>query len=218
MQRLEPPRRAADPVGERRAIERDALAGEDLRLAVERNVVAVFADDDVRQEACAGQPLRDWPLGCRGLMQLAACAATIFRATNTDDAQAGRNAVQHLADRLADLMDHSAAAGTGRGFDLERHVLALEMIRQTEPLLGSGLLQHVLGCDRRQRRLGSRDVGVEILKSEIELIRSRRSGRRPNWLRWNLPRYLLEPFDLARLGALVGTFRHERANHLHAAR
>jgi len=75
--------------------------------------------------------------------------------TDTNDAQAGRDVVQHLADRLADLMDCAAAAGTGLRFNVERHVLALEMIRQAESLLGSGLLQHFLGCDRRQRRLGS---------------------------------------------------------------
>jgi hypothetical protein len=41
VQRIEPPACSADPVREGRSVQRDALAGEDLGLPVERQVVAV---------------------------------------------------------------------------------------------------------------------------------------------------------------------------------
>ena len=40
--RIEQPGRLSDPVAERRAVEIDAVAGEDLGLAIERQVVAVL--------------------------------------------------------------------------------------------------------------------------------------------------------------------------------
>ena len=42
------PSGAADPVGQRRAVERDPLPGEDLRLAIKRKVVGVFGDQHLR--------------------------------------------------------------------------------------------------------------------------------------------------------------------------
>src|SRR6266581_4299814 len=42
MQCLEPPASAADPSGQRRTREIDAVAGEDLRLPIKRRVIAVF--------------------------------------------------------------------------------------------------------------------------------------------------------------------------------
>ena len=44
VQRIEPPAGAADPAGERRAVDLGAVAGKDLCLAIERGVVAIFGD------------------------------------------------------------------------------------------------------------------------------------------------------------------------------
>jgi hypothetical protein len=121
------------------------MAGEDLRLAIERKVVAIFADQHVCEETSAGQPFRNRPLRSRCLMELAAGPAPVLRASDTDDAEPGWNVVQNLADRLANLVDRAAAARTGLGFNIERHVLALEMVRQTEPLFGDGLCLRFFG-------------------------------------------------------------------------
>ena len=45
---------APDPVGQRRAVEADALAGEDLRLPVQRKVVGVLGDEHLRDESVGG--------------------------------------------------------------------------------------------------------------------------------------------------------------------
>jgi hypothetical protein len=45
--RGEPPGSARHPVRQRRAVQRDPLAGEDLALPVKRQVIAIFADQDM---------------------------------------------------------------------------------------------------------------------------------------------------------------------------
>ncbi|GEN00778.1 hypothetical protein MRA01_53170 [Methylobacterium radiotolerans] len=45
---------APGPVGQRRAVEADALAGKDLRLPVERQAVGVFGDEHLRDESVGG--------------------------------------------------------------------------------------------------------------------------------------------------------------------
>jgi len=148
-------------------------------------------------------------------MKLATSAAPVLRPAYANDAQAGRNVVQHFAVRLADLMDRAAAAGADCRFDIERHVLALKMVRHSEPFFGSGLSQHVFGGDFGQRRLGSGDIGVEVFKSEIELILVEPFRAAPELAALQCLDEIAEPVDLGLcLGALVGAFRHERADHL----
>jgi hypothetical protein len=67
MQCLEPPAGAADPSGERRTREIDAVACKDLRLPIKRRVIAVFADQHLgeqrrRRQAAGDHPLRSWRL------------------------------------------------------------------------------------------------------------------------------------------------------------
>ena len=62
LQRLQPPAGAANPVGERRAIELDALPGEDLALPVERKVIAVLGDQHMGEQSRGRQALGDRPL------------------------------------------------------------------------------------------------------------------------------------------------------------
>ena len=57
LQRLEPPAGTADPVGERRAVQLNALPGEDLALSIERKVIAVLGDQHVGERAGVARPL-----------------------------------------------------------------------------------------------------------------------------------------------------------------
>ena len=50
MQRRQPPAGAANPIAQRGTIQCDALAGEDLRLTIQRQMVAVLADEHMRQQ------------------------------------------------------------------------------------------------------------------------------------------------------------------------
>jgi hypothetical protein len=50
LQRLQPPTGAADPVGKGRAVDLDALPGKDLALPVERQMIAVFGNQDMSEQ------------------------------------------------------------------------------------------------------------------------------------------------------------------------
>ena len=65
LQRLQPPAGAADPARQGRAFDPDAVAGEDLGLAIERRVVAVLADQNLGDEPRRGQTLGDRTVGSR---------------------------------------------------------------------------------------------------------------------------------------------------------
>src|SRR5580704_8231142 len=94
---LEPPDGAADPVGQRRAIELDTMPRENLALAVKRQVIAVLGGQDMSEQGRAGKPLGDRPLGGRCLMNGAAGPAAIAWTANTDDPKPCRHIVEHLA-------------------------------------------------------------------------------------------------------------------------
>jgi hypothetical protein len=64
-QRLQPARRTADPVSQRRPVQLDALPGEVLGLPVEGKVIAVLVDQHLSQQAGRRQPPGDRPLQCR---------------------------------------------------------------------------------------------------------------------------------------------------------
>src|SRR4051812_21964045 len=53
IQRLQPPAGASDPVAQSGTIQLDTLAGEDLRLAIQRQVVGLFVDQNVGQQRLA---------------------------------------------------------------------------------------------------------------------------------------------------------------------
>ena len=103
MDRAELARRMADPVGERRAVERQPLAGEDLRLAVERQVVGVFADEHMRDHRLGRQPSGDQPGRGRRLHDaLGAAPAGVSRPARDEHLELRRDDVEPLGDVLAD--------------------------------------------------------------------------------------------------------------------
>ncbi len=72
-------RSAPDPVSERGAIEANALALVNLRLAVERQVIGIFGDEHVRDRCFRRQADFDQPRRGRRLDDdVLACAAGVF--------------------------------------------------------------------------------------------------------------------------------------------
>ena len=76
---------AADPVRQRRAIELDALPGVDLALAIERQVVGVFADQDMGDQRLGRQPALDQPRRRRRLDHGALAGAAAILGPAGDD-------------------------------------------------------------------------------------------------------------------------------------
>jgi len=128
VQRVEPPACAADPSGQRRAIEIDAETRKDLRLPVQRRVIAIFADQDLREQRRRRQAACDRTLGRRRLRHCSASAAAVFGAANAHDAELRRHPIQHLADALSDRMRHATTAGADLRVDLDPDFFARQMI------------------------------------------------------------------------------------------
>ena len=94
----------ADPVGQRRAVEPDALAGVDLRLPVKRQVIGVLGDQHLGDQRLGGHAAFDNPRRRRHLDHRAlARAAAIARAARDQHPERGRHDVEPLGYVLADL-------------------------------------------------------------------------------------------------------------------
>jgi hypothetical protein len=112
-------RSASDPVGERRAIEANALALVNLRLAVERQVVGIFGDERVRNRCFRRQAAFDQPRRGRRLDDdVLACAAGLFGPTHDQHPELRRHDVELLADVLANLVKLAPTARTGLVLDV----------------------------------------------------------------------------------------------------
>ena len=102
---------ASHPVGQGRAVQADALAGIDLRLAIQRKVVGIFGDEDLGDRRFGGQAAFDQP--CRGRRlhhHLLADAAAIFRPPHHQNPELGRDDVEAFANVLADPVQIARAA------------------------------------------------------------------------------------------------------------
>ena len=106
------PAGATHPVAKRGTIQRHALAREDLRLAIQRQVVSEFVHQHMRQQRLGGHAAIDRPLA-RGRLHdgLFAGPAAISRPADQPDPKLRWNIVQHLCPVLADLVQRAAATG-----------------------------------------------------------------------------------------------------------
>ena len=210
-QRFELGRRVTHPGGERRAVDGDTLAGQHLRLTVERRMVGIFRHQHVRHHPLGGQAALDQPGRRRRLHHRArAGSAAVFRAAGDDDLVACRNHVETLGPVLADDVHRTIAARAHRRFRLDHHLDPRQVIRQGAtalPPLPTARLAHrlirlllfglafgnrlfeVLEC---QREL----VGVELLGAPAEL--------HPLQLADEVAQALVLILDAAPFGALGG--------------
>jgi hypothetical protein len=81
------------------------------------------------EESGGGQAFGDRPFWRRRLVDGPAGPAAVAWPADTDDPQAGRNVVEHLAERLADQMQRAATAGTSLVFDVQPDVLTFQVGR-----------------------------------------------------------------------------------------
>jgi hypothetical protein len=132
VQWLQPPAGAADPIRQRRAVERAIVAGEDLGLPIERHVIAVLADQNVCDQAGRRHALGDEALGRSDLVDRAAGAAPVFGPTNADGAQRSRHPIEHLAGRLADRMKRTTATRACPGIEIELYLLARQVLGECQ--------------------------------------------------------------------------------------
>src|SRR5260370_5119777 len=111
LQRLQPPTSATHPVRKSRAVDLDAVPGEDLALPVKRKVIAVLGDQDMSEKAGTGEALGDRTLWGGRLMNSPAGPAAIARPADADDSKPRPHMIEQLAGNLADSIQFAPAAG-----------------------------------------------------------------------------------------------------------
>lgn len=176
VEEIQPPGGAADPIRECRAVEIDALAGEDLRLAVERQVIGILADKDMGDERLGRHPAVERADRGRRLHDGAlAGPAAIARPADDPDLELGRYDIELLADILADHVQHAAAAGTALVRGLDDDLFARQMLGQSPPVAPRGraaaLSFRAARLDRLLRCLGHAERLFEVFKGKLPLVR-----------------------------------------------
>ena len=131
IERRQPPAGAPDPVAQRRAIQRDALARQHLRLAIQRQGIAELADHHVHHQRLGGHAAIDGPLRRWGDHHGPfAAAAGIAGTTRDAHAQLRRRDVQLLGAQFADRVQRAAATRAVVVLDVDHHLVARQMSRQ----------------------------------------------------------------------------------------
>ncbi len=127
-QRRQHAARAADPIGQRRAVQIDAFPLVDLRLPVQRQVIGILRHQHMRQQPRSGQATIDRAARRRLLHDAVAAAAAQLRPHLADHLEVRRHVLEHLGDVFAELPQRAAAIGAGfllrrDGSDFARQVL-----------------------------------------------------------------------------------------------
>src|SRR5262249_46528814 len=102
-QRCDPPGEVAHPIGHYHALDLDAVAREDLGLAIERQAVVVLANSYACNEVGTWPTLEDRQIGCRRLGDHLAGTAGVDRTDVADNLELRRDLLQDLGHLFADL-------------------------------------------------------------------------------------------------------------------
>src|SRR5262249_37041631 len=161
-------------------------------LSIQWRVIAIFADQDLREQRRRRQASCDRALRRRRLRHRSASAAAIFGAANADDTKLRRHPIQHLADALADRGRLTATASADRRADLDPDLFTRQMI-------GEWLAPRLSILRFRPRFLrgfSARFVGLNVLQSKRKLIGIDALGPAPKLRALKLLDDQLEPVDL----------------------
>jgi hypothetical protein len=122
--------RGTDPSSERGAVEIDAFAGIDLRLPVQRRVIAILRHQHMRKQPGSGVGSRNRP-GRRGRFdhRLTAAAAEL-RPHMADDLEALGHILEDFGDIFAELAQRASTTGAAARLRAMRLDLARQMFRQ----------------------------------------------------------------------------------------
>jgi len=180
-ERLERGGGLAAPVDERRAWDVHAVAGVDLALAVQRKVVVELRDEDVGEQARAGQPARDRARRRRRLHHPLAPSAGLLQPRGLGDRQLGGDEIEDLGHVLAHQPEIAAAVGAGLARihhrTLARHLgvdprlaAAARLAPLTVAILrpATALRLRGLGLGRGRRGLGHGHL--QVLQRQLQLL------------------------------------------------
>ena len=131
--RVQQPGRLSNPIAQRRAIEFEPLSRIDLALSIQRQMVAIFRHQQMRQRGRRGTAAWRRHRWSWSLRDGVARAAGEFRPHVTDDLEVPRHVIQHLGDVLAQFGHPATTRGAAAGAVTRRlmdNILARQMIGQ----------------------------------------------------------------------------------------
>ena len=178
-QRREQPARAAHPVRQRRAFQLHAFARVNLRLAIQRQVIAIFRDQHVRQQSRSRNAALDRTARRFGLHDAFAARAGQLRSHLTDHFESRRHVLQNFRNIFAQRLQLAAAVRTSF---LLRQILphfARQVLGQRPPCCfrrdvcnGRDHCRCVrASCVLRLRRLQLVQPQLQLLDLTIQLLR-----------------------------------------------
>lgn len=165
---------AAGPVRQGGAIDGRALAGHDLRLPVQGQMIGELRDDDMRERGLGRQPALD-QRGWRGRLPhpRPALRADVAGAHGDDHAEARRDDVESFGAVLADPDHPAAAAWAGQVVRLDHPLLARQVLGQrARAAVRLGRAVRLRRWLRGRSGLGLRldDCHLDVLEGEFELV------------------------------------------------
>ncbi len=189
----------AHPIGERGAVEDDALPGVDLGLAVERQVVGVFGHKHMGDGSLGRDAALHEPRGSRRLHHhLLASPAGVLRPARDDDAELGGQHVEALGHVLAHHMELAPAAGAGPVGNVDDPLDARQVCGQRAAVRAASE-----GSIGALRRIGGLLVGealrlhlLGLLETQEQLVDGQTLGPASEAMALQLLDDLAEPIDL----------------------
>ena len=121
---------STDPARQRGALDRHSLAGIDLRLAIERKMIAELRDQHVGQQSGSGKTAFDRTRWRGRFHHAVAAVAGELRPHMANNLEAVGDVLQLLGDIFAELAQLAAAVGTAVARNAVCHDFAREMLRQ----------------------------------------------------------------------------------------
>ena len=165
--------RTADPIGQGRAVKLNALAGADLSLPVERQMIGIFANEHLRDCRLRRRSALDQARRRRRLHHhVLASPAAIFGPANDEHAELRRHDIEPLAGILADPVQRLTAARASAVFDIDHHLDARQMLGK-RPAVDAALCGSACALGRIGRiTLGllARCSLLDVFKPEQHLI------------------------------------------------
>jgi hypothetical protein len=113
-----------------RAFNLDAMPGKDLRLPVERRVIAILAHEHLGEQCRCCEPASNWAFRRCRLHHFVADPACIFGTRGADHAEPSWHSIEHLGFALADPMHCPATARTSIAWNIEQNLFTRQMIGQ----------------------------------------------------------------------------------------
>lgn len=170
-QRAKIPGCPPDPVCKGGAIQLDALAGINLRLPIERQMIGILGHQHLSDQGLGGNAAFDDTSRCRGLDDRTLTgAAAIARPTGNQNTERGWHNIKAFGYVLTDLVQSSATAWAGLIIYIDKLLDPFEMCGQRAAIGFAWAIALWAGRSSLTSGTGCAKCRLNILKAKLELV------------------------------------------------